>query len=447
MTAPASALPSSVAAAVPTHGAAPAAAASGAQGAETPGFAALLAREVPASADPQLTASLTLTAPVQAPALPTEVAITPDTPAEPGKTLPPARQALAVSPLAFTLVAAQVLSAAKPAASEAPEPAEKTASDQPQTVTTTLVLALTGAAFPQSAPAAAPAAAAASTKPAQTVVPAQGLTPATPRAADAAAAPVPAAQTTHPAAFAVASLVFESEAAAVPAPQQPASPDQAAPETAVQNTARAQPSTLAALTGTPTPDRPAARKLRAEAEPALPAAKIAALPAPETAAALAQAQPTFAPAATLTAPAATGAQPISFDQLVDSIARARDGLEPAGPVAVAMRHAEFGRISLRIEGDATGLSVALASPDPAFAPAVAAAHAAASAEPARVASAPETSGQTLTQGQGQGQAQGQGQPGTGHQRQSAYTSASQRPAANPARSPASTDERRGGIFA
>ncbi|WP_421836959.1 hypothetical protein [Novosphingobium sp.] len=439
MTAPASALPSSVAAAVPTQGAAPAAAASGARGAEMPGFAAHLAREVPAAADTLPTASLTLTAPVQAPALPTEAAITPDTPAEPGKTLPPARQKLAASPLAFTLVAAQVLSAAKPAASETQEPADKTASDQPETATTTLVLALTGAALPQFAPAAAPG----STKPTEAGVPAQGLTPAAPRAADAAAAPAPAAQAAHPAAFAVASLVFESEAAAVPAQQQPAPPDQAAPESATHNTARAQLSTLAALTGAPTPDRPAARKFRTEAELALPAAEIADLPAPETAAALALAQPTLAPAATLAAPAAAGAQPISFDQLVDSIARARDGLEPAGPVAVAMHHAEFGRISLRIEGDATGLSVALASPDPAFAPAVAAAHAAATAEPARVASASETSGQTLTQGQ----AQGQGQPGTGQQRQSAYTSASQRPAANPARSPASADERRGGIFA
>jgi Meckel syndrome type 1 protein len=261
----------------------------------------------------------------------------------------------------------------------------------------------------------------------------------------------PAAQTAHPAAFAVTSLVLEREAA-VPAPvQPPAAPDQAAPATAPQNAARAQPSTLAALTGAPAPERPAARKLRAEAELALSTARSAVLPAPETAGALAQAQPSIAPAPTPGSSAPSAPQPISFDQLVDSIARARDGLEPAGPVSVAVRHAEFGRIALRIEGDAAGLSVAMASPDPAFAPAVAAAHAAAiTAELTRPAPAEPRAaaqGQPLTQGQSQGQSQSQNQSGPGHHRQSGPAPAAQRAAANLARSGAPGAEHRGGIFA
>lgn len=66
-------------------------------------------------------------------------------------------------------------------------------------------------------------------------------------------------------------------------------------------------------------------------------------------------------------------QRIDVATLVDTIARVRDEAAPAAPVAVALTHAEFGKVSLRFRHEDDGLSVAMSSADPAFAPAVAAA--------------------------------------------------------------------------
>ncbi len=451
MTAPAPALLPRTAAPERARDAARAAAAATPRASETPGFAAHLARESAPSEEAPDTQQCALQKPVRSPENLPAPRDTPEVTTEPGKAPPLTRQKLATSPAALLAIAtaqAAVEDDNKPAAATANA---MPATDAPDAVTGALPLALPGAALlPLPAPA----------PPATTIAPA-GATPTSaiapapqkgPRPAAEGAPATPAAQSAHPAAFAVTSLALEREATA-PAPhpaQPPATPDQTAPQTAAQTAARAQPSTLAALTGAPAPERPvaqnAARKFRTEADISLPSAKGLALPVPDTAGALAQAQPSVLPTTTPGTATASTPQPISFDQLVDSIARARDGIEPAGPVSVAMRHAEFGRISLRIEGDAAGLSVAMTSPDPAFAPAVAAAHAAAvTAEPARTPSAEPHTGtpdQTLTQGQGQGQGQGSGQ-----QRQNANAPAGPRPAANPVGASASAAERRGGIFA
>jgi Meckel syndrome type 1 protein len=439
MTAPAPALLPRTAALDRPRDAAPAPAANGPRASETPGFAAHLARETPSAdetpSDPQTPPATPSSKPDAAPV----ATNAPDAAADTGKVLPPVRQTLAAAPAVFlALAATQSVNDAGTEHDETAAPAATPADGEPEAAIALVALPLpSGSPLPLPAPTAAAARTGAPIPPATIATPTPG--PATPRAPEP---PAPAAQTAHPAAFAVAALVLEREAAAEP-PAPPAPAEAVAPDTATQAAARAQPSTLAALTGAPTLERAAPRKLRAEADLSLPSAKLAALPVPETAGALAQAQQPLAPATASPASAAPAPQPISFDQLVDSIARARDGLEPAGPVAVAMHHAEFGRISLRIEGDTTGLSVAMASPDPAFAPAVAAAHAAATSEPARMASAPETPGQSPTQSQ----SQGQNQPGTGQQRHGAAAPASQRPAANPARPSAPADERRGGIFA
>lgn len=66
----------------------------------------------------------------------------------------------------------------------------------------------------------------------------------------------------------------------------------------------------------------------------------------------------------------------SFAAVVDRLMAARDAARadsPAPPVALNLRHAEFGEVSVRFEHRADGLSVALASPDPDFARAVQAA--------------------------------------------------------------------------
>lgn len=66
-------------------------------------------------------------------------------------------------------------------------------------------------------------------------------------------------------------------------------------------------------------------------------------------------------------------QRVDVTTLVDTIARARDDAASATPVAVALTHAEFGKVSLRFRNEDDGLSVSMSSADPGFAPAVAAA--------------------------------------------------------------------------
>ncbi|WP_143146670.1 hypothetical protein [Novosphingobium sp. NDB2Meth1] len=365
---------------------------------------------------------------------------------EPGKTLPVIRQSLAapVAALRLLIAAGAKDDTADTTADTAVAASDQTEADRSAETASPLPALLAALPVAGQAPTAGLQASAATSQPPRTASTRQVASPATPTAprADEAtqtAAPVNAPQ---PAAFAAAQLVFERDTVAAPA--EPAAPP---PETASKTpaaaqdiAARAQPSTLAALTGTS--ERPATRKLRGESEAALPAAKPALLP--DTAGALALAQPGSAPAAApLQTPATPTPQPLSFDQLVDSIARARDGADQGGPVAVALHHGEFGRISLRIESDATGLSVAMASPDPAFAPAVAAAHAAAVAEPARSTATGQHPG-SREQGLAQGQSGSNSDPGSSQQRQ---PPAIRQPAANPAGSPVPRTERGGGIFA
>lgn len=441
MTAPANTLLPVTAAQRPRREAAPAAAALGARHGETPGFAAHLAREVPsaakANAAPAKPGRLAHTHPPAA----TPDDTTPEPSAETGKTQPATRQKPAASLAAFALAATQVLDGTPTRSGETTEPTAKTAADTPDTEAAALVLVLPGGA-PQLPPATASSTPTASDPAGPTAARSQ------PQPADSApiagpiaaplAAPIAlgAAQLAHPAAFAAASLVLEHDAAP-PAPE--SAPGNAAPDSAVQTAARAQPSTLAALTGAPEPERPAARKLRTEIE----TPRAAPLPAPEFAGSLAlaqqaPAQPSFAPGPEATA----GPQPLSFDQLVDSIARARDGAEQGGPVAVAMRHAEFGRISLRIESDGAGLAVAMTSQDPTFAPAVAAAHAAAaSIEATRAPHSTQTAESSEAASRDSAQGHASGHSGQRHEAPRAPQRSAPRGEAS------ATSARRNGIFA
>lgn len=421
---------------------------------KTAGFAAHLAQETEApqrvaTAEPVQPAAPAASEPD--PAEPSLAEVTPAPAEDPGKALPPTRQRAAalLAASAFLITAKDEPVARDEAAGDPAMPAAKTEAEGP--AATAPVLTVIALPLPVAAPATqAPGA----VKSATSAAPGSSTAitaPAAPGPGDVASAQS-APATSQPAAFTAANLVLERDAAA-PAteaaqPSADAAPD--ASPTAAQIAARAQSapqaapqpapqaSTLAALAGAP--ERPGPRKPRSEAEAVLPAAEPASL-LPDTAGALALSQPASAPAgSSFAAPATSGPQPLSFDQLVDSIARARDGVDQNGPVAVALRHGEFGRISLRIESDAAGLSVAMVSPDPGFAPAVAAAHAAAvPPEPLRmVATTPRA------EASGQGLAQGQGQSGSGQQRSSG---SAQRPAANPARAPAGAAERRSGIFA
>jgi hypothetical protein len=119
-----------------------------------------------------------------------------------------------------------------------------------------------------------------------------------------------------------------------------------------------------------------------------------------------------------------------------------------------MRHAEFGSVSMRFNSDADGLSVAMTSPDPTFAPAVAAAHAAEAAATAN-AEAAQRSAQTSTALGGAGNQdghpmQGSARGGTG-QRQDGQRQDGQpqpRVSAEATRGPArGIAESRSGIFA
>ncbi|GEO01756.1 hypothetical protein NSE01_35880 [Novosphingobium sediminis] len=417
--------------------AAPAAANNGVKQDKAPGFAGYLAQETPPADEP---AQLAVTEPADRSAAPEAPADAAPVPEEPGKVLPAIRHSLAAPAAALRLlIGAEVQPGRTKAAEGSGDQTDADKAAEPADAAVLLPITPAVALGPL------PAANAQEMKSADATQTAAGASPITPQSAEAA--PAVASQGTqnaaHPAAFAVANLVLETDTpnAANAAPPSDASPAPQASPAATQVAAQAHPSTLEALTGAA--KRTGTRKLLAETEAPLPSAKQAA--APDTAAALALAQTYSAPAiaGSPDTPAASGPQPLSFDQLVDSIARARDGVDQGGPVAVALRHGEFGRISLRIESDAAGLSVAMASSDPAFAPAVAAAHAAAIGEPMRPSTADTRAGSSGP-GPQQGQGQSASQSGSGQQRQ---PSAGQRPATNPARSTALGGERRGGIFA
>ncbi len=113
--------------------------------------------------------------------------------------------------------------------------------------------------------------------------------------------------------------------------------------------------------------------------------------------------PTAAPATpSTTAPTPA---PQDFAALIDRIVAAREA--SGAPVAVAVRHAEFGAVNLRFEQAESGISVLATSPDPDFA------RAAAAAAPAERAhsfdQAPRDSGRAAAQHEPQGQAGGSNQ--------------------------------------
>jgi len=393
----------------------------------------------------------------------------PATEAATGKTLPDTRQAPAkpATQTILVMLAARAATEGEEASAdtvksdvegETVETAENAAQALPlQLPATVAAPALSSAPVQSRAAAPTKAGPSASPSPAPVVspgrpaaAPATGTTDAL-TASPAATAPVPTTTVAAPA----ISFILERDAPVSGSPDTAAADaapnaDQPGPD---QTAAKAQPSTLAALTGAATPNRTALRKARAEVETALPGLKSGT--AEITASAFSLAQPATGPASAVSASAgpAAAAQPaegIGFDALVDSIARARDGVADGAPVAVAMRHAEFGRISLRFHTDADGMSVAMSSPDPTFAPAVAAAHAAEAAAAANAEPAPRTAQTGTASGDATGsQMQGGARSGTGQRQDSPqpprFASEPTRTAARGPEAPA--DDRQGGIFA
>lgn len=184
-----------------------------------------------------------------------------------------------------------------------------------------------------------------------------------------------------------------------------------------------------------------ARKSPAEPAPLDPPAPRAETPAPLVASTPVQPLPDSP------VPSTPAERPADFTQIVDRLVAARD-LAVAGvqsqPVHVALQHGEFGKVSLRLEADGSGLSVAMASSDPAFAAAV---QSAAQVQPAVAASADMGSGIAGQQGQSARTDSG-GQPGTQGQPRRADPEP-RGPATNPspARSGEEPAQRRRGLFA
>jgi hypothetical protein len=109
--------------------------------------------------------------------------------------------------------------------------------------------------------------------------------------------------------------------------------------------------------------------------------------------------------ATVVRTVAPAGERIDFAALVESVARARENAAGPQDVAIALTHAEFGKVSLRFQNEDKGLSVSMISPDPGFAPAVAAARMADAADQ-------RPQGQT-SQNQGQAPASQSGLTGDG----------------------------------
>ncbi len=225
----------------------------------------------------------------------------------------------------------------------------------------------------------------------------------------------------------------------------------------------AQAATAATATG---PDQVSPLQNGAATLPRLPAGHDKPAAESESVAPTEHVLPAFvavAPAITDPAPAAPtvaarAPERIDFATLVDSIARARDDAAIT-PVSVAVSHTEFGKVSLQfqtheIDGSG-GLSVAMASADPGFAPAVAAASEAAAASNSdatnrdpgqqRGDAQPQQRSQSSTgDARGQAQAQaGNGESGRQDQQRPGRGAESQRPAPRAAPDDASS----AGIFA
>lgn len=154
-----------------------------------------------------------------------------------------------------------------------------------------------------------------------------------------------------------------------------------------------------------------------------------------------------APAAATAAPIPLAHQPLpladrpqDFSALIDRLVAAREAAGPQG-VSISVAHAEFGQVHLRFRHDEAGVSVAMASADPAFA------RAASAMPPVLPVSDPQ-SGQ-FQQGQRQDSSAASGQSGTGQQRGSTSERQGDQPHSNhtPRHAHPEKQQRRAGIFA
>lgn len=171
-------------------------------------------------------------------------------------------------------------------------------------------------------------------------------------------------------------------------------------------------------------------------------APVAALPELPVAAVTsnAPAAATAAPVPLLHQPLPLADRPQDFSALIDRLVAARDAAGPQG-VAISVAHAEFGQVYLRFRQDETGLSVAMASADPAFA------RAASAMPPVLPVSDPQ--GGQFQNGQRQDTNAASGQPGTGQQRGSTSERQGDQPHSNhtPRHAQPEKQQRRAGIFA
>lgn len=205
------------------------------------------------------------------------------------------------------------------------------------------------------------------------------------------------------------------------------------------------------LAGPAAPSAPASLRLRpvvdAKAAPVAETSMSSALPA--TVADAAPAVPNSVPVSA--SPNALPGLGHSFAAVVDRLMAARDAVQADGavqPVAINLRHADFGTVSVRFEQRADGLSVALASPDPDFARAVQAAAPASSGGDAGLTgngqgtghSSPGTTGSTGSGAQGQ-----PGQRGATANQPERFAAPAPNPRSTPA--PATTDTAPRGIYA
>jgi hypothetical protein len=270
-----------------------------------------------------------------------------------------ARSLAALTPVSATV--AQVTAQAAATPSILPLPTPKTAAETPQKSAFAQGLASTetnGAlAMPQTSVTAPQIAGAANPAPAQPATP-TGLTIAAP---DATAIATKPASSSEP----------KDDASAPPAPE-------------LRQTANTPP--------LPTPAGPlaiessvteAAKPAGSAAGDAAPAAARDSLAVTTQPMVIPADAPTLAPdVAPATAPATASVQSgHDFAALVDRLVDARDAAAPQ-TVHAALSHSEFGKVSLRFDQDAKGLSVAMSSADPGFAGAVQASAASAQSQTA-----------------------------------------------------------------
>jgi hypothetical protein len=151
------------------------------------------------------------------------------------------------------------------------------------------------------------------------------------------------------------------------------------------------------------------------------------------------------------APAARSERPADFTQIVDTLAAAREAANSTNgtqPVHVTLQHADFGKVSLKFVADQDGLSVAMASADPAFARAVQASAPAAQQQGATADSSANSGNAHAYARADAGSPQSQSQNPSSSRQAAALFRDGRNPASNPSRSDSkhATPGRRG-LFA